>query len=192
MSQVAEYDPKDFENVASSAGVYGKFYYRPMQNDAKTEEAGRPIFDEVEFVEIIAAGNGTNIVRRPARPQDKARFRDAYIRFREGDNEQVVGTPLTEVTWISRSMVEELSYIKVRTLEQLAELNDQACTRGPGLYELKRKAAAFIKKASDAAPFDAMHKENEELKERLSNMEKMLADMPKTSKGKRSDSVETE
>lgn len=167
---------EDFKAAETSAGVYGKFYYRPVQNDKKSEAEGRPIFDEVEFVEIVAAGNGNNIVRRPARPQDKARFRQAYMQFREGDADQVVGTPLSEVPWISRSMMEELSYIKVKTLEQLAELSDQNCGRGAGLYELKRKAKAHIEKAAAAVPFDALHKENEELKERLAALEAKMSD----------------
>ncbi len=173
---------EDFSAAHTSAGVYGKFYYRPVQNDKRSEEEGRPIFDEVEFVEIVAAGNGNNIVRRPARPQDKARFREAYMRFREGDTDQMVGTPLSEVPWISRSMMEELSYIKVRTLEQLAELSDQNCGRGAGLYELKRKAKAAIDKAQAAVPFDALHKENEELRARLAEIEAQLG-----KKGKKAD-----
>lgn len=175
MSGIAEYDPKDFENVNAAAGVYAKFYTRPIPNDAKTLEEGRPIFDEVVFVEIIAAGNGTNIIRRPARDTDKQRFRQAYSQFLEGA-EQVSGTPLTEVAWITASQREELTYIKVRTLEQLAELNDQACTRIPGLYELKRKASAWMAQAKEAAPFEALHAENAELKERLAALEKSMSE----------------
>lgn len=178
MSATAEFDIKDFENPAGSNGVYAKFYMRSIQNEAKSETEGRPIFEDAEFIEIIAAGNSTNIVRRPVRQQDKQRFREAYMRFREGDADQLCGTPLAEVAWISRSMVEELGYIKVRTLEQLAELNDQACGRMPGLHEMKRKAAAHMKKAADAAPFDVLHKENEELKARLAALES-AAEKPK-------------
>jgi len=77
--------------------------------------------------------------------------------------------------------------MKVRTLEQLADLNDQACGRLPGLYDLKRKAIAWAAKAADAAPFTAMHAENEALKERLAameaRMESMSAETPKKKAG---------
>jgi len=180
MSQTAEFDPKDFENVAASNGVYAKFYMRAIPDEAASAEAGSPKFADVEFIEIIAAGNGANVVRRPVRAQDKMRFRDAYRAFREGDMEQIIGTPLTEVTWISASMREELSYVKVRTLEQLAELNDQACGRTPGLYELKRKAAAWMASAKEAAPFTAMHAENDALKAQNEEMAARLAALEKS------------
>jgi len=173
----AEYDPKDFENVGASAGVYGKFYTRPIPNDEKSALEGRPIFEDVVFVEIVAAGNGTNIVRRPARDTDKQRFRQAYQQFLDGAD-QVTGTPLTEVAWITGSQREEMAYIKIRTLEQLAELNDQACGRIPGMYELKRKAAAWMAQAKEAAPFDALHAENAELKERLAALEAAMTSKP--------------
>ena len=185
MREAVEYDTKDFENVASSNGVYAKFYKRAIHDEAKSVKEGRPIFDDVVFVEIIAAGNGTNIVRRPVRDSDKARFREAYMKFQEGDNDQIIGTPLSEVVWISRSMVEELSYIRVRTLEQLAELNDSACGKMPGLYELKRKAAAWLTKSSESAVLA----ENESLKERLAALEAAIADRGGKKSKKESDEV---
>jgi hypothetical protein len=180
---MAEYelDTQDFEQPAGNKGVYAKFYYRPEQNESKTMEAGRPIFDDVEYIEIMTPGDAKDIRRRPVRDADKMRFRDAYRKFREGDIEQMSGTPLTEITWINASMREELHYLKCRTVEQLAELNDQACGRTPGLYDLKRKAGEWLKKSNDSAPFLALNKKNEELqaesvalKERLDQMERQM------------------
>jgi hypothetical protein len=175
MREISDVNPDDFTNVADAKGVYAKFFYRPELDQAATDEAGIPKYKDVAYIEIIAAGNSTNIVRRPVRDTDKQRFHNAYSKFREGDTEQLVGTPLTEIPWLTASMREELTYIKVRTLEQLADLNDQACSRGPGLYELKRKAADWLKKANEAAPFTALHAENDELKARLAAMEATLA-----------------
>jgi len=175
MREVSDVNPDDFVNVADAKGVYARFYYRPELDQAATDTAGIPKYVDVAFVEIIAAGNSTNIVRRPVRPQDKARFREAYAKFREGDIEQLVGTPLTEIPWLTASVREELAYIKVRTLEQLADLSDQACSRGPGLYELKRKAGEWAQRAQDAAPFTALHAENEDLKSRLAALEARMA-----------------
>ena len=182
MRDVFDGDLKDFENVDSTAGVYAKFYWHPKLDEAASAAGGRPIHVDREYVEIISAGNSTNIVRRPVTDMDRRRFRQAYAAFKQGDLEQVIGTPLAEVSWISRSMVEELAYKKVRTLEQLADLNDQACTATPGLFDLKRKAAAWMKKSSDAAPFTVLQKENEELKSRLAALEAMMIQPPKKEK----------
>jgi len=180
MSTVADFDPKIFENPQATVGVYANFYLRPEQDEEESAKAGRPIFKDVEYIEIITAGDAKDVRRRPVREADKRRFREAYRKFREGDREQLVGTPLTEVTWVSAAMREELHYAKVRTVEQLAELNDQACGRMPGMYDMKRKAAQWLQKATESAPFTALHKENEELKARLEALE---ASLPKAKKG---------
>jgi hypothetical protein len=165
-----EGDLKEFENVESTNGVYARFYLHPKLDEAASKVENRPIYADKEYVEIIAAGNANNIIRRPAGDMDKRRFHREYSRFREG-SEQTIGTPLTEVTWITRGMVEELAYMKVKTLEQLSELNDQACTKMPGLFDLKRKAQAWVKQATDSAPIVALQEENEALKARLAALE---------------------
>lgn len=174
MRETAEFAENAFDDVNDTKGVYARFYLFPHQNQLASAEAGRPVFEDKEFIEIIAAGNSSNVIRRKASDMDRQRFRAAYAKFKEGDNEQLVGLPLSEVPWITRSQIEELAYIKCRTCEQLATLNDQACGSMPGLYELKRKAEAWLKKSEDAAPFTALAKENDELRARVAALEEAL------------------
>lgn len=161
-----EFDVKDFEDPNNNNGVYARFYWVSREDPVQSAAAGRPIFVDKEYVEILAAGNQNNIIRKPASDMERQRFRAQYAKFREGDTEQLTGTPLTEVPWITRSQVDELMYRKVRTLEQLAELNDQACNV-PGMYELKRKAGLWLKQAKEAAPFTAMAAEMDALRAEL-------------------------
>ena len=175
MRDTIEYDVSDMD--ANDKGVYAKFYMFPMEDAKASAEAGRPVFADKEFVEILAAGNQNNIVRRPAGEMDKARFRKQYELFKQGDTEQMVGTPLSEVPWVTRSQVEEFAYRKVRTLEDLANISDAQCTL-PGMYDLRTKAQHWMKKASDAAPFNAMMEEIEALKLELAAMK-----APKTKAG---------
>jgi hypothetical protein len=107
---------------------------------------------------------------------DKQRFRAAYAAFKAGDAEQIIGTPLTETPWITRSQAEELAYLRIRTLEQLANVGDDVCTRIPGLFKLKQRAQAALERAERTAPFLAMQAENEAMKNRLDTMEATIAD----------------
>jgi hypothetical protein len=166
MRDTFEFDVKDFEDPNNNSGVYARFYLASKEDRAESEKAGRPIFKDVEYIEILAAGNANNIIRKPASDVERYRFRQQYAKFKEGDTEQLTGTPLTEVPWITRSQVDELLYRKVRTLEQLASLNDADCNV-PGMYELKRKAAAWLVKAQEAAPFTAMQSELDALRAEL-------------------------
>jgi hypothetical protein len=168
---IADFDVADFEPKNSSKGCYVRFYNHAVIDKKASDAEGRPIFVDEEWIEIIAPGNQNNIVRRGVRQTDTHTYSDQYRRFKAGLEEQVVGTPLTEVPWITRSQVEELHYKKVRTLEQLAELSDTACAASAGLYSMKQKAQAWVKKAQEAAPFTAMQAEIEEMRKKLAALE---------------------
>jgi hypothetical protein len=167
-----EINVDDFEDPNDTRGVYARFYVVPKEDKAASAEQGRPIFKDKEYVEIFCAGNENNIVRRPAGDRDFQRFGKEYKMFKEGSEEQLVGTPLSEVPWIPRGQVEELAYMKVRTLENLADLDDSACGRAPGLYDLKRKAGLWLQRSEEAAPFTELAAENEKLQKRIAVLER--------------------
>lgn len=167
----AEFDVNDFSNrYAGDKSVYAKFYLVPVKNERKSAEAGRPIFEDQEYVEIRAAGNQNNIVRRPVSDMDRQRFAAAYELFKAGHDEQIIGTRLTEVPWLTRAQCEELAYMKIFTLEHLANVGDNLCIGVPGMLDLKRRAQAALEKAEAAAPFTAMQKENEDLRNKIDSL----------------------
>lgn len=170
-------DASDFESrEAGDKSVYVKFYYRPVQDEAASAKEGRPIYRDREYLEIRTPGNQTNVIQRPVSDMDRQRFRQAYRMFKAGDDEQVVGTPIAEVPWLTRSQVEELAHMRIRTIEHLAELSDEVCSRFAGLYGLKNKAKTFVESAKGQAPFVEMQKANEELNNKLEAMQKTIDD----------------
>lgn len=170
-------DVSHFESrFAGDKGVFAKFYIHPKQNEEESAKAGRPIFDDKEYIEIFTPGALTNIVRRPASQQDKERFRAAYRAFKEKEDDSQSGTHLSQVTFISKSQVEELAYSRIRTVEQLANVNDDVCTRIPGLYSLREKAKAYLEQAEKNAPITAMQAENEELRAQLNALQEVVKD----------------
>lgn len=178
--EVADFDVKDFEDRnAGDKAVMTRFYLRPVKNEHESALQGRPIFYDREYVEIRASGNSQNIVNRPASDLDRQRFARQYAMFKAGNDEQVVGTRLTEVAWLTRSQVEELAYLKVMTLENLASLNDQTCINVPGLHDLKRRAKLALEQAENAAPLTALQQENSELKSQLAALTETVQEQTK-------------
>lgn len=167
-----EFDVKDFENPNNNQGVYAHFYLTTREDPVQSAAAGRPIYVEKEYVKILSAGSANNIIDKPVSEIERNRFPDQYAKFKAGDKEQIIGTPLAEVPWITRAQVDELLYRKIRTLEQLAALDDQHCNV-PGMYDLKRKAAAWLVKAKEAAPFTAMQAELDALRAELDALKKL-------------------
>jgi len=169
----AEFDVQDFDdrNVMSAKGNFARFYIYPEKDEVASAEAGRPIYKDVEYIEIMSGGSRNNIVVRAALEMDKARFREQYRRFKESGVDTPSGTLLREIPWLGASNIKELEYMNVRTLEQLAELNDGVCTQNPGFFELKRKAVLWLEKSEAAAPFTKLEQENAALRARLDSLE---------------------
>ncbi len=178
----AEFDVADFENPDDGKGLHARFYIEAEHDAKASAAAGRPIFNDHEYVEILAPGNANNIIRRKARDTDRAKFRANYEKFKAGADDQVTGTLLSEVPWISRSQVEELRFMRIRTIEQLAEVSDSVCGSAAGMHTLKRKAREWVALAENSAAFSAANEQNEALKARMQELEDKLAKLSKPEK----------
>ena len=125
-----------------------KFYIDTVQDDAATKEQGRPIFKEVEMIDIRVPGSRNNVVR-VARPYDKERFPRHYAAFKNRTSmEGIEGTPLAEWPIITRSRVEELAFLNIKTVEQLANMPDSNAQQVMGFYGLKQQAKDWLEKAN--------------------------------------------
>lgn len=181
MLEEIDYDVNVFAELARQAdkSLAVRFYIAPLQNDVKSESEGRPIFDDTEFVEIRVRGDRNNIVQRPARDDDRKRFRDAYVAFRDQRKNLESGTPLAQWPIMSLSMVEELRYLGFQTVEQVAEAAENACAKVTGLLMLKQKAKIFLEHAKGGAPMEKLTNQNKELQDRLTASESMNAKLSK-------------
>ena len=173
-----EFDVKEFEDPNSSdKSANVRFFIQPVLNEAKSAEAGRPIFEDKEYCEIVVPGNKTNRPIKPVNDIVKRRFAYQYRQWKlTGEAEPVSGTILAEVPWLTRSQVEELSYYHIRTLEQLANVGDDICGKIMGLYDLKRRAGDHLKRAEEAAPVEHLRAELASRDEKINALEVALKD----------------
>jgi len=129
-----------------------KFYKHPRHNAIKSKEAGRPIFEEVAYIEIMQPGNKDSIVRRPASDMDKNRFAEHYRKFEaREDQDSIEGTLLEEWAGVTRSQVEELKFLNIRTVEQLSAVSDSNAQNVMGISFLKEKANKYLEGAEGEA-----------------------------------------
>jgi hypothetical protein len=175
MDNVNSFGDEDFVRgrYAADAGVHARFYTVAVHNEDKSATEGRPIYDEKDWIEIIASGNANNIIRRKASDEDKQRFHRQYTIFerdRSLTGEQLTGTPLAEVSWVTKSQVAEMAYMRIHTLEQLAVVDDNTCSRFAGLYDMKRKAKAAMEAAQKSAPMTEMALQMEQMKVQLEEL----------------------
>jgi uncharacterized coiled-coil protein SlyX len=162
-----------------------KFYKHPKKNNTRSVAEGRPIFEDLDYIEIMTPGNKDSIVQRPATQMDKNRFAEHYQRYqaRQDDDEYVDGTRLEEWPGITRGQCEELKFFNVQTVEQLATLADVNAQNIMGIQSLKAKAQAYLEDADSNAlkqALAAQQEENARLQAQISELaEKMASDAPK-------------
>jgi len=165
--------PSDENNADSRLQV--RFYKKPVHQEQESLEAGRPIYKEFDFVHICVAGDTLTEIDTFALQQHKQRFPIQWANYmnRVGANdEEVVGTPVSEWPLVSKSQAEELRAMKFHTVESIANASDQQLQRmgmaaGMSPYAFRDKAKAFLNLATTSAETDKREQEINALKEEL-------------------------
>ena len=188
-SVVANAPGLDESRFVNDDKLFVQFYRKPMLHAVKSEEAGRAIYEECDFIRIMVPGDKLNIIDRKVDAFDARRFASRYEKWRAGQGNVIEGTPLSSLPRMSPTKVEEYKYFNIHTVEQLADANDNVGRNFMGFQEDKRSAKAFIELAKGNAPIEKM---NEELKARDSKIEELQAQIEAitkmmSAKGKKSE-----
>ena len=151
------------------------FYTDPQQNAEKSKKAGRPIFDEVEMIEVRIPGQ-VDFVQRPVTEEEKQRFPAQYVAFKKNQDQTAAsGTPLAQWPLLTKSQVEESKYLGAHTVEQLAEVSDASLQKfGPGWKTIREQARDWLKKAADGALLARLRTELETRDAKIKTLEDML------------------
>lgn len=179
-----------------------RFFSAPEEDVFQSLQQGRPIFRDVEFIEIAVPGDTTTRVVAHVREDHKQRFplHWAHYQNKHGGDAREIGTPLSQWPRLSQAQCEELRALKFHTVESVASASDQQLQRigmvaGMSPYAFRDAAVRFLALAKDdstvaeaEARAKALEEENKALKEQvekdkaetqaeLAVMRKMIADM---------------
>jgi len=143
--QTADFNHNDFSDQAEAdKGLLTRFYLNPVQDPTASDEKGYPVIVEREYIEIRVAGERSAGVNRRATEGDKARFSRAYAAFKSRITEPESGTLLSEFPLITRAMAEQLAFINIKTVEQLASVSDGNIGNQMGGYAMREKAQKWL------------------------------------------------
>jgi hypothetical protein len=162
------------------------FKIHTQKNEAKSKEAGRPIFDDMEVVEVRFAGDRNKISVFPAHSicgetQDESgdtikityaqRWSDQYKRFKAKQQQVAEGTPVDELPFLTQAKRSELKALSIYTAEALAALDGQPLKNlGQGGRDLKNQAQAYLDNAKGSANVTKMAAELEELRRTVAEL----------------------
>jgi len=163
------------------------FKHLALPNPAKTLAEGRPVYDDIEVVEIRRPGARDYSVH-PAtefshwagdmyggeqrRVTYAERFARQYQQFKAQSAQTKSGTPLDHLPFLTEARRAELRAQNIYTAEQLAATDGQELKNlGVGGRELKNKAIEYIDEAKANVPTMQMQAELEALRARSQLLE---------------------
>lgn len=154
----------------SDAGLLVEFYWRAVQSKAKTEEAGRPVYENRPYIRIKIVGDNTKKIDRPVNmvasgnvPSDPDRFPRQWERFNSNKPQTLEGTPIEEWPPLTPADVENFKTAGIFTVEQLASLGDNNI-KGMGMRAWRDKAKNWISSAKGGAESLKMQAEIDRLR----------------------------
>lgn len=140
--------------------VIVEFRTEAVKMEHASQQQGRPIYEDREFVTILIPGMRGTSANEPVNDEHKHRWPREYAAFLAGKEAPLDGTPLSE--WphsaMTKSRVQELAFFNIRTVEHLGDLDDAALQRlGMGAFELRETARKFLDVAKNGtAPLERM------------------------------------
>jgi len=168
----------DSDTQGADARLAVQFYKKSVKQDIASDEAGRPIFKEFDFVRIMIPGDNLTEIDTYAQDSHKQRFPRQWAHYQNqvANHEDIVGTPLEQWPQITRSQADELRGLKFHTVESIADCSDLQMQRigmvaGMSPHAFREKAKAFLNLATNSADvaqreaeMQALRSENDKIK----------------------------
>ena len=120
------------------------FYEKQIEHKAKSLAAGHAIFVPRIMIKKLVPGDPRVVIDTYAKEKDFEEFPQEYARFLNKRENKPTGTPIELWGTLSDSQKAEFRALNIYTIEQFANLPDSAAERIVGLYDLRKKARAFI------------------------------------------------
>ena len=154
-----------------------RFFLDPVQDELASAREGRPIFREVERVEIYMPGNQWNIPVFNVTDDHRQRWPREYELFRQGLEQTAEGTPIAEWPILNRAQVMELRALQLQTVEEVSQLSDQACQRAMGLTQLRAKARAYLDDAAAMALTEQLSAQGEAQRSEIASLTRQVEEL---------------
>jgi hypothetical protein len=168
-----------YGNPDEDSKLHVRFYMETVEQTAMSILAGHRKVADTEFIEIMMPGDKHNIIRRQVFDMDRIRFAQHYAKFKQGLVDQTIGTPLSELIFLTAAKVKEYEFFNIRTVEQLAATpeSSDAGQKMMGFSGDKQKAAAFLEIAKGMVPLNELRQKIEEKDQMVELMKRQLDDM---------------
>jgi len=121
------------------------FYKKSVPNKFKSRAEGKPIYEGQDFIKIQHPGETLNVVDRPVREDDKARWPQRWAQYQAGVSQIPDGVPLNLLFPDKPQIADMMRGYNIHTVEQLANLSAQGqATVGMGAVDWVNAAQRYL------------------------------------------------
>lgn len=177
------YDGETFDQAQSEDDkrLFIQFFMQAVKNEFESDKQGRAIFNDVAMIRIITPGSRDVMVNKASAVYQR-RFSRQWEQFLKQQEQQVDGTPIEQVPFLTVSQVAELKYLNCLTLEQLAGMSDTVGSRIMGFNKMHQQAQDFLAAAKNMAPISQLRAEIAEKDNKIEVMQRQLDELTITVK----------
>ena len=135
------------ERYAKDNKLLVQFHTKAIMNPVESTKAGRPIYDQKDYIKIFTPGSQLSVIDAPVTDGNyMARFGTRYNEWKKSRENIQSGTPLEMFPQMMANvaLIAELKSSHIHTVEQLADLPDSGVQRIMGGIELRRRAGEWL------------------------------------------------
>ncbi len=166
-------DAQTQERDGGKDSIIPQFVRCRKLNIKKSEKEGRSIFDEYDECHYLIPGDSTFLHKEGVNETHKRRFRRQWEDYQAG-REQVNGEPLE--AWYELAnhpgIIDEMRALKIRSVTDLANTNDDHVGRNIGWREWRDKAKKYVAAQESKA---ALAEQNASLLAQVTQMSERMA-----------------
>jgi len=174
------------KNGEDDSALIVRFFVKPKLLGLRSKQAGRPVYEDREYVEIKVKGQDKQVAVHPVKEEHKQRFPIAYMQFQSKKPAPVIGTPVEMLPNLGPSLAMHLKSINIRTIEDLSNISDENTLQaiGMGARELVNRAKQWVsgsstKEAGLQEQIEKAKAENEQLREMVAQMQSRMEALEK-------------
>lgn len=136
------------------------FHKHSVWNEIKSTQAGRRIYDEIDFISIQHPGEREQKIDRPVKEEDKHRWFSQWQQYQKNQVQVVEGTPIDLLFPNHPGLADNLKSAGVSTVEQLAGLSATGMHNvGMGAQDYVNYAKSYLDHAQKGVSFHKFQKE---------------------------------
>src|SRR5215475_925570 len=166
------------EYGGGARGQLAFFYNKSIHNPVRSQQEGRPVFEDKVFIRVAPPGERLNIVDRPATRGDMQRWPQQYANFLQNKEQTPEGTPIDLLYPEKPAVAATLRANGVHTIEACAELSGNAIDSiGMGSQTWVNAAQKYVAAANRGVAITQFRREMEEKDRQIRLQQQQIDDL---------------